>query len=82
MNNIIEIRNAIYIANSDKKKLEDELSKRLRFVIEAELNEIKKQFGSMPKKISVEMINSQIINHQTVDSDNDNFILELVEVKI
>ena len=74
---MVEVRNAVYAANLDKKKLENELSQRLRFTIETELNEINKQFGAMPKSINVEMISTRVIG-----SENDNFILNTVEVHI
>ena len=77
MKKMVEVRNAVYAANLDKKKLENELSQRLRFAIETELNEINKQFGSMPKSINVEMISTRVIG-----SENDNFILNTVEVHI
>lgn len=77
MKTIPEIEKALKEAGDYRKELEDELSRRMRSIIQGEIEFIKIEFGRVPKSIDVNFINTSIIG-----KESDNYIMRDVKVRI
>lgn len=77
MKTIPEIEKALKEVNDDRKELEDELSRRMRAIMQAEINFIKLEFGRVPRSIDVEFMNTS-----TIGEASDHYIMQDVKVRI
>jgi len=74
---IPEIYDSLNQINLEKRKLEDELSRRMKAIIVEEIRMINLEFGASPKSINVEFVNVSAIRQHS-----DHYMLQEVIVKI